>query len=63
MNAAIDRHPLVNEISEPPRNNLCMKRNRVLFHSNLIHKPDNLRFAKGFENRRMNVTMLFGKRG
>ncbi len=35
----------------------------VLFHSNLFHKSDTLRFAEGFENRRMNVTMLFGKRG
>ena len=40
-----------------------MKRTRVLFHSNLLHKSDNLRFAEGFENRRMNVTMLLGKRG
>ena len=40
-----------------------MKRTRVLFHFNLLDKPDTLRFAEGFENRRMNVTMLFGKRG
>ena len=35
----------------------------VLFHSNLFHKSDTVRFKEGFENRRMNVTMLFGKRG
>ena len=35
----------------------------VLFHSNLFHKSDKVRFEEGFENRRTNVTMLFGKRG
>ena len=35
----------------------------VLFHSNLFHKSDQVRFKDGYENRRMNVTMLFGKRG
>ena len=34
----------------------------VLFHSNLFHKSDTVRFRDGFENRRMNVTMLFGER-
>jgi tetratricopeptide (TPR) repeat protein len=34
----------------------------VLFHSNLFHKSDNIHFRDGFENRRMNVTLLFGKR-
>ena len=35
----------------------------VLFHSNLFHKSDQVRFRDGYENRRMNVTMLFGKHG
>ncbi|MFQ5959288.1 MAG: tetratricopeptide repeat protein, partial [Alphaproteobacteria bacterium] len=35
----------------------------VLFHSNLFHKSDAIDFADGYTNRRMNVTMLFGKRG
>ena len=34
----------------------------VLFHSNLFHKSDEIRFRDGFENRRMNITLLFGKR-
>ncbi len=34
----------------------------VLFHSNLIHKTDNVRFKTGLENRRINITMLFGQR-
>lgn len=35
----------------------------VLFHSNLFHKSDEIRFRDGFANRRMNITMLFGERG
>ena len=35
----------------------------VLFHSNLFHKSERVNFKDGFENRRMNVTMLFGRRG
>lgn len=35
----------------------------VLFNSNLFHRSDRLHFRDDFESRRMNVTMLFGKRG
>jgi Tfp pilus assembly protein PilF len=35
----------------------------VLFCSNLYHKSDRVNFKDGFENRRMNITMLFGQRG
>ena len=35
----------------------------VLFDSTLFHKTDPYNFREGFENRRMNVTMLFGHRG
>lgn len=34
----------------------------VMFNSNLVHKTDDFRFRSGFENRRINVTMLFGTR-
>jgi tetratricopeptide (TPR) repeat protein len=34
----------------------------ILFNSNLFHKTDNIRFRTGYENRRVNVTMLFGNR-
>ncbi len=34
----------------------------VMFHSNLIHATDDFRFKPGLENRRINVTMLFGER-
>jgi tetratricopeptide (TPR) repeat protein len=35
----------------------------VLFHSTLFHKTDPFIFKDGYLNRRMNVTMLFGRRG
>ena len=34
----------------------------VLFHSNLFHKTDDFTFKEGLENRRINITMLFGER-
>ena len=34
----------------------------VIFNSNLFHETDNYEFKEGYENRRINVTMLFGKR-
>jgi hypothetical protein len=35
----------------------------VLFHSTLFHKTDPFHFRDGYENRRTNFTMLFGRRG
>lgn len=35
----------------------------VLFHSNLFHTSDVMRFKEGFDNRRVNISMLFGNRG
>ena len=35
----------------------------VIFNSNLFHETDKIEFKEGYENRRINVTMLFGKRG
>lgn len=34
----------------------------VLFNSDLFHKTDQYAFKPGFENRRVNITMLFGDR-
>ena len=34
----------------------------VVFNSNLFHETDKYEFKKGYENRRINVTMLFGMR-
>jgi tetratricopeptide (TPR) repeat protein len=35
----------------------------VIFDSNLFHKTDVIHFADGYENRRINITMLYGRRG
>ncbi len=35
----------------------------VLFHSNLFHRSDPFQFRDNFQDRRMNITMLFGQRG
>ena len=34
----------------------------VIFNSNLFHETDNIEFKEGYENRRINVTILFGRR-
>jgi tetratricopeptide (TPR) repeat protein len=34
----------------------------VIFDSNLFHKTDVIRFKPGYENRRINITMLYGRR-
>ncbi len=34
----------------------------VIFNSNLFHETDSYEFKDGYENRRINVTMLFGRR-
>ncbi len=41
----------------PHRQNRC-----VVFNSNLLHKTDDIHFRDEYENRRINVTMLFGHR-
>ena len=35
----------------------------VIFDSDLFHETDKLEFADGYENRRINITMLYGRRG
>ncbi len=40
------------------------RQNRVvIFNSDLIHETAPLKFRDGYENRRVNITMLYGKRG
>ena len=34
----------------------------VIFNSNLFHETDDYEFKEGYENRRINITMLFGER-
>ena len=35
----------------------------VIFDSDLFHETDHIEFAPGYRNRRINVTMLYGRRG
>ena len=42
----------------PYRQNRC-----VIFDSDLFHKTDDIRFGERFEDRRINITMLYGTRG
>lgn len=49
--------PSVEESAVPYRANRA-----VLFRSNMIHKTDQFEFADGYENRRLNITFLFGNR-
>jgi hypothetical protein len=43
--------------------NIPYRANRaVIFNSNLFHSTAPFRFAEGYENRRINVTMLYGSR-
>ena len=35
----------------------------VMFNSDLFHETDKLDFEAGYENRRINVTLLYGTRG
>jgi hypothetical protein len=35
----------------------------VIFNSDLFHETGEINFRSGYENRRINITMLFGKRG
>ena len=42
---------------------ITYKSNRVIiFNSNLFHASDNFNFKKNYENRRINITFLYGKR-
>lgn len=43
-------------VKVPHRANRC-----VLFDSKLIHRTDDMHFKPGYENRRINVTLLYGK--
>lgn len=46
------------------RVNVPYRANRaVIFNSELVHRTADLEFEPGYENRRINVTMLFGRRG
>lgn len=49
--------PAPTTVRVPYRQNRC-----VLFNSNLFHRTDHLHFKPGYRTRRINVTLLYGKR-
>ncbi len=52
------------DASDARPHKVAYRENRaVIFNSDLFHKTDQIRFADGYENRRINITMLFGSRG
>jgi len=56
---------ILNVVAAAGRRNMTVPyiRNRaILFESTYFHKTDNFKFKKGYKNRRINVTFLFGKR-
>jgi len=51
-------------ISHEPTIVSLMRANRaVIFDSDLFHETDMTDFEKGYENRRINITLLYGWRG
>ena len=56
IRAFLDRNHAV-AVTIPHRQNRA-----VIFNSNLFHKTDNLSFQDTYENRRINVTLLYGYR-
>ncbi len=61
-----DRQSRINEFlkaSGAERITVPYRQNRaVLFNSDLFHSTDEISFREGYENRRINITLLFGQR-
>lgn len=53
----LETEPRAKKSSVAYRQNRC-----VMFHSNLFHQTGKVQFKKGFLNRRINLTLLFGLR-
>jgi tetratricopeptide (TPR) repeat protein len=61
----IDRETLTRFVAETGAvaHRVSYRQNRaVIFNSDLIHRTDDIRFRPGYENRRINVTFLYGER-
>ena len=51
------------EKNNPKKIIIPHRQNRVvIFNSNMFHETDSFNFQDGYENRRINITLLFGKR-
>jgi Flp pilus assembly protein TadD len=65
--ADINKHPdriraFLDQAGTKPVNVPYRQNRAVIFNSDLFHATAPLRFRPGYENRRINVTMLFGRR-
>jgi len=62
---ALDSRPLIYKFIEDQNARaikIPFQENRaVVFHSQLFHESDHFEFRKGYKNRRINLTLLFGK--
>lgn len=56
-------HRFLEETRSRPVNVSYRQNRAVIFNSDLFHATAPLRFRPGYDNRRVNVTMLFGRRG
>ena len=51
---------LLDEVSNVDYIKIAYKANRVvIFNSKLYHATDDIKFKKGYKNRRVNVTLLY----
>ncbi len=60
-----DKTKILEELKKSKGNTKVIPHNEnraVIFNSNLFHETDNFEFKEGYENRRINVTLLFGNR-
>ena len=57
MRAFLAADPPAKSITVPYRENRA-----VIFDSDLFHETDKIEFKDGYQNRRINVTMLYGRR-
>ena len=53
----LEAEPKATKTSVPYKQNRC-----IMFHSNLFHRTGNIKFKRGYLNRRINFTLLFGAR-
>ena len=61
-NEAAMRNFLARNGARPVR--IPHRQNRmVIFNSDLFHETDRIKFAEGYESRRINITLLYGARG
>ena len=60
FNSMNNASKLLDEVSNVDYIKIAYKANRVvIFNSKLYHATDDIKFKKGYKNRRVNVTLLY----